>query len=184
MRFVVPVLVVVSFGIYALGPALWPRPIYRDKTLYDMLALTPVAWGWMFGFGILAAQYFESIKKYIGPMAILAVVCVPFMLSGEGLVWGSFGNRLGLLYFLVYMALILGFAFATPYVPLKPDLSYGLYVWHMPIVNLLLVSVAFAHSFWLAVGLTVVMASLSWYLVEQPALRLKRTSLLAPVPRR
>jgi len=179
VRFLVPMLVSASFALYALGPSLWQQPIYRDKTIYDILALTPVVWGWMFGLGILAVQHFGSFRKYIGPVAILAVLVIPMMWSGQGLVWGASGNRLGLAYFLVYAALILGFAFATRYVPLRMDLSYGIYVWHMPIINALLVSVALAHSFVLALGLTVMMAAVSWFLVEEPALRLKKTSLLA-----
>lgn len=55
------------------------------------------------------------------------------------------------------------------------DLSYGIYVWHFPIIQLLIAQGLYAQSPWLAlvstVGVTVLAAFLSWRLVEKPALR-------------
>ncbi len=179
VRFLVPGLVAVSFAVYAVGPGVWRAPVYRDKTVFDILALTPVVWGWMFGLGILAVQHFERIRKYILPLSVIALICMPLMFSGEGLLWRSSGNRLGLVYFLAYATLILGFAFATPYVPLKPDFSYGIYIWHMPVINFLLVTVTLARSFALAVALVLAISAMSWFLIEAPALRFKKSSIMA-----
>jgi peptidoglycan/LPS O-acetylase OafA/YrhL len=57
-----------------------------------------------------------------------------------------------------------------------PDLSYGTYIWHGPIMMYLLVNVAMAPAVpWIIASsvLTLVAALLSWYLVEKRALRLK-----------
>lgn len=59
----------------------------------------------------------------------------------------------------------------APYRKLHQDFSYGAYVWHMPVINLLLV--IGAPSIPAAVALTALCAVASWYLVEQPFDRLK-----------
>jgi peptidoglycan/LPS O-acetylase OafA/YrhL len=54
------------------------------------------------------------------------------------------------------------------------DISYGVYIYHMPIVNLLIVlGVTEVAGALAAVAATVCCAWLSWRLVEKPALRLK-----------
>ncbi len=58
---------------------------------------------------------------------------------------------------------------------MKTDLSYGTYIWHGPIINLLLV--LGLRSIPAAIALTVAAAGASWFLVERPVLQLKRQSL-------
>jgi peptidoglycan/LPS O-acetylase OafA/YrhL len=54
----------------------------------------------------------------------------------------------------------------------ETDISYGIYLLHMPIINFLMQT---RQGGWmLAIVLTVTAALLSWYLVERPALRIKR----------
>ncbi len=81
------------------------------------------------------------------------------MIHGDGALFGSTGNRLGILYFLCYIGLIFWAAFRIRHIPLSFDLSYGAYIWHMPIINLLLV-LAFP-SFWSAILLTLLVACAS-----------------------
>jgi len=169
------VLMVSSFLLYAAGPAWWHEPLYRGKTLFDFLALTPLVWGWMFGFGILAAQHHEWLRRRERWLPWLAVPLVAMMLWGQGPVFQPSGNRLGLLYFACYAGLVWWVAFALPARPLATDLSYGTYVWHMPILNLLLVLGAASLPAMLL--LTLAMAAVSWFCVERPALRRKHTSL-------
>ena len=174
-RFAVFVLIVLSFVMYAFGPSLLATTIYREKSLYDGVALTPVAWGWMFGIGILATKYFDYLRRWLRYMPWLIIPMVIMVMFGEGVLFGSSGNRLGLVYFLCYIGLVLWFAFVLPFVRLPCDLSYGTYIWHMPIINLLLV-LSF-KSMALAVVLTFAVALLSWFAIEKPALKLKRKSL-------
>ncbi len=175
-RFTVLTLMGLSFGVFAIGPIVWIDNVYRDKTFYDVLALTPIVWGWMFGFGILAVKHFDLVRRWMRyfPLAIVPLTLM-IMFGGGGALFGKTANRLGLFYFASYVCLVLWFAFATPFLRLKFDLSYGTYIWHMPVINLLLVlSIA---SVPLAFALTFGVAMLSWFLVERPALKLKRYSL-------
>ncbi len=61
----------------------------------------------------------------------------------------------------------------------KNDFSYGIYIYHMPIVNFMLYKGMRGTygDLGIALILTMVMAVLSWLLVEKPALRLKKVSL-------
>jgi peptidoglycan/LPS O-acetylase OafA/YrhL len=174
-RFTVLILTALSFAVYAIGPMFWTKEIYSGKTLYDFLALTPITWGWMFGFGIMAVKHYDFLRrllKYL-PLAVIPVTVMTF--SDGGILFGSTGNRLGLIYFACYIGLVLWFAFCTPFVRLPFDLSYGAYVWHMPLINLLLVLAV--PSAPLVIALTFAIAALSWFFVEKPALKLKRQSL-------
>ena len=140
------------------------------------MALTPLVWGWMFGIGILAVKYFDILQQH---HKLLLLASVPLLaiawFGGEGAFLGSSGNRLGLLYYVCYVSLIVWIAFALPYYRLSCDLSYGIYIWHMPIVNALL-WLKF-ESVSLVLVLTVVFAAISWFLVERPMLRRKQISL-------
>jgi peptidoglycan/LPS O-acetylase OafA/YrhL len=174
-RYAVLILFALSFVIYALGPIAFTATIYRDKTYYDFIAVTPIAWGWMFAVGILSVKHFDHVQGWLSHMPWLVIPMALMIIFGDGLLFGSSGNRLGLVYFICYIGLTLWVAFVTPFVPMKVDLSYGAYIWHMPIINLLLVlGIANAP---LAVVFTFIAATLSWFLVENPALRLKRQSL-------
>jgi peptidoglycan/LPS O-acetylase OafA/YrhL len=64
------------------------------------------------------------------------------------------------------------------------DLSYGVYVWHMVLVNLFMyigvpeyLAKATSYSdqalIWLVLGSTLILAYASWHLIEKPALKLK-----------
>jgi peptidoglycan/LPS O-acetylase OafA/YrhL len=117
------------------------------------------------------------VQRYLRYFPIAVIPLAAMMLWGDGVFFGTITNRVGIAYFVCYICLVLWIAFALPYVRLSFDLSYGCYVWHMPIINLLLVLVI--PSMPLAVILTFSIAALSWFLVEKPALKLKRQSLKA-----
>lgn len=174
-HFAVPVLIVFSFVIYAIGPELWTEKIYREKTFYDILGLTPIVWGWMFGIGILAVKYFEFVKRWLKYFPFALIPMIAMIIGGRGLFWESSGNRVGLIYFCCYICLVLWLSFKPKFVRLNFDLSYGTYIWHAPVINLLLILSVPSAS--LAILLTLAFALLSWFLVEKPALRLKRRSL-------
>ena len=174
-RFALVVLIFTSLLIYTNGSYWMNWIIYRNKSAFDLLELTPIVWGWMFGFGILAVDHFHQIKRLLIFAPILLIPMVMMAVGGDGFLFAASGNRLGLFYFICYAAMILWVAFWLPAIRLPFDFSYGAYIWHMPIINLLLV---FDFSnFPLAIAATIVAAALSWFLVEKPMLKLKRQSL-------
>ena len=174
-RHALPALLAVSFLVYAIGPLISGGAIYRNKTAYDVVALTPLAWGWMFGYGILAGRHFNHVKRWLKHAPWLAAPMLLMLMQGDGVWFGASGNRLGMFYFVCYAGLLLWFGFALPVVRMPWDISYGVYVWHLPVINLLLVLAIPSAA--LAIVLTCGMAALSCFAVERPALRLKRRSL-------
>lgn len=174
-RFTVLALLVLSFAIYVIGPRWWVEPVYRDKTMFDFIALTPIPWGWMFAFGILAVKRFDVIQRAQRFLPLALIPAALMFAYGSGPLFEGRDNHLGIIFFVFYVALVLWLAFATPYLRVKYDISYGTYIWHMPVINLLLI-LAVPNPL-LAFGLTFAIAALSCLLVEQPALKLKRRSL-------
>ena len=174
-RILIVVLIVVSFSIYAVGPLVLNSNVYRNKSFFDLLALTPIVWGWMFGLGIIAVKFYENIGPLLKYAPILSIPLVVMIYLGNGIFFQSAGNSLGFLYFVCYASLILWFAFWVPVITLPFDFSYGAYIWHAPVINLLLVLKM--PSMALAIILTVLIAGLSWFLVEKPMLRLKHQSI-------
>ena len=58
------------------------------------------------------------------------------------------------------------------------DISYGVYIYHMPVVNALLVAgITGVGGFLVAVAATIVLSTASWLFVERPALGLKAYSV-------
>lgn len=167
---------IISFTLYAIGPSVFDQNVYKNKKLFDFLALTPLVWGWMFFAGILTAKYFLFIKPHIKYLPYMAIpLSVMIAIGGENIFFGISGNRLGLFYFLCYACLILWVAFGIRYFSLKSDFSYGTYIWHSLVINAMLLFGVKSMS--LAVILTLLLATISWFLVEKPALKVKHKTL-------
>jgi peptidoglycan/LPS O-acetylase OafA/YrhL len=164
-----------SFAFYAVGPGLLSGQILHGKQLIDYFFLTPVYWGWVFVLGIETNRHWTRLARYLPWLWATAVPLAALHLTGSGPLFNGTGQQVGLAFMLCYAAFILFLGFATPYVPMRVDVSYGVYIWHMPIINLLLV--LGIGSAPIAIMLVAAMALLSWHLIERPALRLKSRSI-------
>jgi peptidoglycan/LPS O-acetylase OafA/YrhL len=81
---------------------------------------------------------------------------------------------------LAYLFLWFGVSFPWPWA-MRADLSYGLYIYHWPVLQLLVVTALrnLPSGVFVPVGLAMVLglAALSWYLVEKPALAHKNSTI-------
>jgi peptidoglycan/LPS O-acetylase OafA/YrhL len=123
-----------------------------------------------------------SIAFFIGNLAFifkdrLAKLhwAAPAVALGASLTgWSSF---LGPFNFPLIIGCVVVLAMTLPQIKWGiPDLSYSIYIWHAPIMLALLGPWAMPRDArWVTttVALTLVASTLSWYLVEKPALRLK-----------
>ncbi|MDO5697706.1 MAG: acyltransferase [Dermatophilus congolensis] len=79
--------------------------------------------------------------------------------------------------FLAYGLVALGALIKIPWLHLRNDISYGMYIYAFPIQQLLVAAGLAALGVWqfalLATVLTVLPATLSWFCVEKPAMRFK-----------
>jgi peptidoglycan/LPS O-acetylase OafA/YrhL len=155
--------------------------------LIKVLNASFVPWFGMFCCGVLAQRHADRVLPWVAGKALpigiayftLALVSreVPLypLLKGAG-------NTLGLINFFVLSAFVLSLAYTkrslSDQVLKRNDLSYGIYILHMPVVNLLIVYGAHGWpALALLVAVTLTLACMSWWLVEKPALKLKSRAL-------
>jgi len=170
---------IMSFLIFAFGETMLKPFNIGSKNIFDYLSLTPVIWGWMFLLGTLVYKNLIYVQKYFKYLYVgfpVLIFLIYFDL-GSSIFLTSSGNRLGLIYFCAFCAMILVFAFGTPFLSLKHDTSYGLYVWHMVVINFLIIIEI--RSLLVMILLTVLLSLISWLLVERPMLKMKKISLRA-----
>lgn len=178
-RHTVLVLFVLSFLCFSVLSPAFKEVAVGGKTLFDYLSLTPIIWGWMFLFGTLVYKNIELIEKnfhYVFLALPVLLILIIADIKGSFL-FNASGNNIGLIYFVVFALTIVILAFRTTTIPLGFDISFGVYVWHMVVIN------AFLVLGWTSivamVAATVLFALLSWFWIEQPVLKRKNSSLRA-----
>ncbi len=153
-------------------------PLYL-KLLY----VSFVPWVYMFLVGFCAASL-QPVRalaarlkvRYLAPGYVLSMLVVgPYSLNAS--------NGINPLSFALLGLLIMKLAESRLWIPrilstfvARNDLSYGLYLYHMPLINLLLVrgGSSVMTSSLILVVLSFAAATISWYIVEKPALSHKR----------
>jgi peptidoglycan/LPS O-acetylase OafA/YrhL len=157
---------------------------------FELIRLSIVPQLWMFLIGMAAELYWHKVRR---------------LFEGTGLLWLAAYLGFGYLYYLrtgiiftdymnptvgnvIKTAFLLATVFSLAHtfrraarVLRGADLSYGIYLYHMPVVWTLL-WLGYAHSLqlWYAVSIiTFLFAATSWFIVERPMLRLKRLPLFA-----
>ncbi|MFT3719908.1 acyltransferase family protein [Pseudorhodoferax sp.] len=156
------------------------------EMLRKVMTVSPVSfvsWLWMFLLGVLAQLEFERLRPWVAGRAgrflalaaavggLSLVVDLPPLLHLPG-------NEIGVLNALANGLACLAFAYSYPGLAARwlrgYDVSYGVYLYHMPICNALIV---LGWAGWqggaLVLAGTAVCAVLSWVLVERRALALK-----------
>ena len=142
-------------------------------------------WVFMFMVGFLMAvrpDFQEKVKR-IPLLAILAAYVVTMLLVGEY----EFNamNSINPISAILLGLLIFRLAYVNLRIPKflrsftdRNDISYGIYIYHMPIINFLLFYgiFQFEMNFLVTVLLAVIFAFLSWKLLEQPLLKYKKST--------
>jgi peptidoglycan/LPS O-acetylase OafA/YrhL len=157
--------------------------------LYSFAFTTVIPYLWMFLAGVLLQRSWKAVGKYFigrahwwlsGYLALCA-----YLLARHIQVHSA---AVGPLVFFPLAGLVISVAMTRPVRGLRhQDISYGVYLYHMPVINLL-VELRLAgtwRSFAVALVGTLALAALSWVLVERPFLRQKaRPGWWGPVPPR
>ena len=176
-KYTVHFLLFVSFIFYCFGDIIFANLILGSKNFNDYLTLTPVIWGWMFMFGSLAYKNLNYLEKYFNYLILglpIMLVCIFSDFSFQ-LIFGSEGNRLGILYFIAFCALIIFIGFNKRFLHLKFDISYGVYIWHCVLINFFII--IDYYSILNIIIATICLASVSWVYIESPMLRKKSSSI-------
>lgn len=180
--------VVAVFVAINAAYALWLMPAHADALPVQLVSVTFVPWIAMFLAGLVAQHHWERIRGlfagrfwlWLGIYAGLVALGIAIE-TATGL--RISGNRITPLHYIPLGGLVLAAAYSRPgtaHALLREnDISYGVYIYHMPVVNLWLWMGwgRDAAGFAATLGLVVLCASLSWLLIERPALRLKKSAL-------
>jgi peptidoglycan/LPS O-acetylase OafA/YrhL len=160
------------------------EPQYAGTVAWKLSRVTFAPWLYMFLIGVFCQQnihrFIESIEKQS-----FRFLCILYVTYAVALF--SFGFRLdnavSPLLTIPLFALVLASAFKFPWLAhrllRKNDISYGVYIYHMPLVNFFLY---FGYrgtllSSGYSIVLSFAVAYMSWSLVERPVLHLKKTTL-------
>lgn len=156
----------------------------RTMFWFKLLNASFLPWIFMFLVGVIAQREFARLHRWLAgrfvPLCAVYVAVALFATRGLGLAVGNEINPMlyGLLALVVFSA-----AYTQPALARRllrgNDISYGVYIYHIPVVNLLLHGGRLGQPGWVACALaaSVVLAALSWWCVEKPSLRLKRHPL-------
>lgn len=138
---------------------------------------------YMFVFGaVLSTQ--KKLQQHILSLPVwfyfllYVVVCTAMDFLNLGM-----GSKINPITFSALCPLVYKLAFTRPdwsFRLLKGnDVSYGVYIYHMPIVNLLIYlgMKGSASAYGLAMVATLTMAAISWFCIEKPCLKLKKRAL-------
>jgi peptidoglycan/LPS O-acetylase OafA/YrhL len=145
-----------------------------------LLNVSFAPWLYMFMLGSLAYKYssLESVVKRINFIIFLVLFVVSHFVTKDY----TWGNDINPISYLLLAALVLKAAYTKPSLSdsllKKNDISYGIYIFHMPIVNYLMYQgMMGVNGLVLAVIATLVVSILSWFYYEKRILALKKSAL-------
>lgn len=157
---------------------------YAHALWYRLAGVSFIPWFYMFLIGVVFQRHFEMLHAWLGGRFVPMLIVYILLAWGCGGVLGwSLGNDLNPILSTALCALTFAAAFSGTGLADKllsrNDLSYGVYIYHMPMVNFLLaIGLGGAtRSFLVAIAATLLLSYGSWRVVEKPALRFKQHAL-------
>ena len=164
---------------YLYAAAFHSRPLW-----YKLAGVSFAPWFYMFLIGVLFQRNFERVQRRLaGRFIPLLIAYCALGLAASGFLGWGFGNSLNPVLFIALSMVTFAAAFSANTLSdrllHRNDLSYGVYIYHGPVINLLLATGLEAGwiGFAIAIASTLGLSYASWHLVEKPALSLKRHPL-------
>jgi len=156
------------------------RKYFHGGFLAKLMLHTLPSWMYLFLVGMMIQVFQASLVKLLYGKFLfwfIGYIAWSNLLYGFGLT--VTGNDASPLVTLPLACLVVSAAFTNRQMASSilggNDISYGIYLYHMPIVNILL-TVGIVRSWWgllVCILASVVLACASWYAIERPALRSK-----------
>jgi len=155
-----------------------------ENLMVKLFGVSFAPWIWMFLIGVLFQKNFDILYKMLSGRAAY-ILPVYLLLSYFLTTFYDFshGNSINPLLYIVLSILIFSIAYTYPGVSEKilkrNDISYGLYIYHMPVVNVFIYYGMVGDSLYLAAAITLAffLAFFSWFVVEKPAIKFKKHPL-------
>lgn len=175
--FVLLAIVISSYG---------SKEFYEANSITKLLHISVFPYFWIFIIGIVMRLYWSQIKKYFIGYGLYYLLFYIGYCVFVSYFLGGLGNYKVELYFTTILQIILMafamFSMAFSYTHIKfnrkLDLSYSTYLYHMLIVQILIGFgiTGSGYLYLVVVGVTFIIAYLSWTYIEKPMLRLKKVS--------
>ena len=168
---------------------IWGAQRHGGSLVFELIGVTFVPWFYMFLVGLLFQRNFERLHRGIrGKFLLLLIVYCLVCWCTRGWLGWMFGNSLNPALFTILGFLMFAAAFSNNNLSdrllKRNDISYGVYIYHMPVTNFLVVMGMGGSTLGIsiAIGMTIALAFASWVLVERPALALKKHPLYQHAP--
>jgi peptidoglycan/LPS O-acetylase OafA/YrhL len=155
----------------------------RSSIAIKLIGVSFVPWFYMFMVGayISVNQKLQTKILSVNPLIYLILYVASYWIASKY----GLGTRNGINFvsYILLCFLIFKLAYTKPTFSRNllggNDISYGIYIYHMPVVNFMLFYEiqATTSSFLTALVGTISIAIISWYLVEKPSLKLKKVAL-------
>jgi peptidoglycan/LPS O-acetylase OafA/YrhL len=159
------------------------QPEYAHTVPWKLLRVSFLPWLYMFLTGVLAQRYFESFSRLLTKsafwLALLAYGAYAYLMRSSGF---GMDNSFSPLLFFPLTLLLCTAAYYPMYkhdVLRGQDISYGIYLYHVPVMNMFLFYGLTDHFGYtaLTVLISIALAVVSWIMIERPALQLKRRTI-------
>jgi len=157
--------------------------VLKEEVWYKLFRVSFLPWFYMFLVGVIFQRNFKKIlvvmKGKAGLLFFLYLVAGYFVIKFNL----SLGNNVNPILFVVLSLLIMAAAYSFPgsakKILKRNDLSYGVYIYHMPIINYLIYKGFESNGYAALVAFfgTFLVAFLSWKLIESKSLALKKHPL-------
>lgn len=167
----------------------WLDALGHGPNLAKLFAVSFLPWYFMFLLGAFA----QRVSGYVLPLMVEHAPVVIALYVGsmfiDFLLWGlPLGNEMPAYLVPAMGAAVLAAAYSFPTLSSRTlkgnDLSYGIYIYHMPVVNVVVQAGTIGSPAVIAgiLAATVALAMASWRFIERPFLRRKRNALRAIAP--
>ncbi len=147
---------------------------YYENILFKLFGVSFIPWIWMFLIGILFQKNFITLHKILSGkvLYILPLYLTISFYSTTYFGW-SMGNGINPILYIILAILVFSCAYSLPMLSQnllkKNDISYGVYIYHIPVVNILIhygytTKISYVV---VAIIVTILLAGLSWVIFEK-----------------
>jgi peptidoglycan/LPS O-acetylase OafA/YrhL len=133
--------------------------------------------------GIAFYKHYDTVKRFVNGKFVwwFSLFIVTETIKTYSII--DFGVVLNILVWVIFSFMVFSFAFSfrnlSDYLLKRNDFTYGIYIYHMLVVNIFVHLKMVGDVKYIAaiVALTVVLGMMSWFLIEKPFLQLKKHSI-------
>ena len=156
-----------------------------DSLVVKCFGVSFLPWWYMFAVGILFQRNFDLCYRILrgkGFYLLLSYLGLSYITNGF-LGWKT-GYYINPILFLALCSAVFSISYTKSFLSYRflkgNDISYGIYIFHMPIINTLLYFNFQMYSYWMVIVVVLLSCTsgfLSWKFVEKPFLKLKKRPL-------